>query len=600
MIKLSDYVFKFISGLGVKHVFMLPGGGAMHLVDSLGRAKDIGFVCNLHEQASAIAAGAYGQYENKLGVALVTTGPGGTNTITGVAGAWLDSIPCLFLSGQVKRPDLMAGRGVRQMGYQEVDIVQLVKPITKYAVIVVDPKSIRYHLEKAVYLAKSGRPGPVWVDIPLDVQAANIDESDLAKFDGKEVKESVDSKLSGEVSEAIRLFNQSERPVVLAGNGVRLSGAMVEFLQLIELLQVPVLTTWKAIDFFPESHPLFSGRPGAIGQRGANFTQQNSDCLLIIGSRLDFGQTGNSHANFARAAKKIIVDIDPAEIHKMIMPVDVPVCADAGDFIRQMLGQRGKIISRDRRSWLARAKDWQAKYPVILPEYWRETNFVNNYVLMDVLSEEMSGDDLFVPCSSGAASEIAMQAFRVKLGMRVLNTPGLGAMGFGVSAAIGACLASAKKRTVCIDGDGSFAMNIQELETVKRLWLPIKLFVLNNQGYASIRSTQRNYFKGRLVASDASSGLTLPDISRVATGFGIDNVKIKNHSGIKEAVRKILASKGPVVCEVMISPDQPTAPRVTSLERPDGMMVSKPLEDMWPFLSREEFLDNMIVPPLEE
>ncbi len=599
MIKLSDYVFKFISGLGVKHVFMLPGGGAMHLVDSLGRAKGIEFVCNLHEQASAIAAGVYGQYENKLGVALVTTGPGGTNAITGVAAAWLDSMPCLFLSGQVKRPDLMENHGVRQMGYQEINIVGLVKPITKYAVIVTDPMSIRYHLEKAVYLSSDGRPGPVWIDIPLDVQAAEIDESDLITFDEKEVPRSFDSNLSAKVSEAIKLFNESERPVILAGNGIRLSGAIPEFLELIEFLQVPVLATWKAIDFLPEIHPLFGGRPGAIGQRGANFTQQNSDWLLTIGARLDFGQTGNSHTNFARAAKKIIVDIDHAEIGKMAIPVDVPVYADAKNFIREFFRQKDKIILRDRKKWLSRSKAWQAKYPVVLPEYRQEKDFVNNYVLIDVLSEELSGEDMLVPCSSGSASEIFMQAFRVKPGMRVLSALGLGAMGFGVTSAIGACLVSGRKRTICIDGDGSFAMNIQELETVKRLNLPIKLFVLNNQGYVSIRNTQRNYFQGHLVASDASSGLTLPDISKIAAAFGIESVKIKSHSGIKEAVQKVLTFKGPVICEVMVSPNQVTSPRITSIARPDGTMFSKPMEDMWPFLSRDEFLQNMIIPPLK-
>ncbi len=601
MTKLSDYIFNFLSDRGVSHVFMLSGGGAMHLVDSLGRSRNINFVCNLHEQACAIAAGAYAQYTNNLGVALVTTGPGGTNTVTGVAGAWLDSIPCLFISGQVKRADLKDARGVRQMGFQEIGIVQIVAPITKYAVMVTQPDTIRYHLEKATYLAKNGRPGPVWLDIPLDVQAAEIDESTLDRFDEKEVWETTSPLLlQQQVSETIRLLNQAERPAILIGNGVRLSGAVNELQHLIETLRVPVLTTWKTVDLLPELHPLYAGRPGAIGQRGANFTQQNSDWLLTIGARLDFGQTGYSHANFARAAKKIIVDIDPAEIGKMMMPIDVPVCADAGDFIREMIKQSNTITFQDRHGWLARCKDWQSKYPVVLPKYWGEKDYVNNYVLIDVLSEEMSGEDVLVPGSSGAASEIAMQAFRVKPGMRVFNMQGLGAMGFGIASAIGGCLASGGKRTVCVDGDGGFAMNTQELEIIKRLHLPIKFFVLNNQGYGSIRNTQRNYFHGHLVGCDASSGLTLPKISRVADAYGIHNLQIKNHSHIREQVQDVLQFKGPVVCEVMISPEQYTAPRITSMQRPDGTMVSKPLEDMWPFLSREEFMSNMLIPPVDE
>ena len=599
MIKLSDYVFNFVATLGVSHVFMLVGGGAMHLVDSLGRCSKLEYICNLHEQACSIAAGAYGQYTNNLGVALVTSGPGGTNTITGVAAAWLDSIPCLFLSGQVKRADLKDSRGVRQMGFQEIGIVEIVKSITKYAVKVTDPATIRYHLEKAVYLARSGRPGPVWIDIPLDVQAAEINEVDLVRFDEQELRKPVDmGALRQQASEAIRLFNQAERPVILAGNGVRLSGAMKEFMQLIELLQIPVLTTWKALDFFPKSHRLYAGRPGASGQRGANFTQQNSDWLLTIGARLDFGQTGYSHENFTRAAKKVMVDIDSAEIRKMMTSVNVPVCADAGYFIREMMSQKGKIVIKDRSAWLNKCKAWQSKYPVVLAEYWNDSDYVNCYVLIDILSEEMSGEDILVPCSSGASGESTYQAFEVKPGMRVFNIQGLGPMGFGVATAIGGCLASGGRRTVCIDGDGGFAMNIQELETVKRLQLPIKIFVINNQGYASIRNTQSNFFQGHFVGSNAGSGLTLPDIRRVAEGFGIHTIIVQNHSNIRQQVKDVLEFKGPVVCEVMVSPDQHTAPRIISVQRPDGTMASKPLEDMWPFLSRDEFMSNMIIPPL--
>ena len=598
--KLSDYVIRRVAQ-EVRHVFLLPGGGSMHLVDSVGRCRDIEYVCNLHEQACAIAADAYSQHTNNLGVALVTTGPGGTNTITGVAAAWLDSTPCLIISGQVKRADLIGNRSVRQMGFQELNIVDIVEPITKYAVTVTDPASIKYHLEKALYFARNGRPGPVWLDIPLDVQVAQVDEADLKGFDPGEVAEPPDfGLLKNQVSDAIQLLNQSERPVILVGNGVRLSKAIDDFLQLIEVLQMPVLTTWKAIDFLPECHSLFVGRPGAVGQRGANFTQQNSDWILILGARLDLGQTGYNHRNFARAAKKIMVDIDPAEIKKMDMTIDVPVCADAKAFIQEFLRQRSAIVPKDRSAWWERCREWKSIYPVVLPEYWEEQGGVNNYVLVDVLSDEMSGDDLLVPGSSGACSEVTMQAFRVKQGMRIFNNPGLGPMGLGIPASIGACLASGRKRTVCIDGDGGFQLNIQELETVKRLNLPIKFFVLNNQGYASIRATQQSYFEGRLVASSPSSGLTLPDTLKIAAAYGLPTAQIQDHSHLRERVHQVLEQDGPVVCDVIVSPNQVTAPRLSSTQRADGTMVSKPLEDLWPFLDREEFLANMIIPPLSE
>ena len=595
LIKLSDYVIQRVAQ-EVKHVFMLPGGGCMHLVDSVGRCADIEYVCNLHEQACAIAADAYGQYTNNLGIALVTTGPGSTNTLTGVAAAWLDSTPCLIISGQVKRADLIGNRGVRQMGFQELNIVDIVKSITKYAVTVTEPVSIRYHLEKALHLARQGRPGPVWIEIPLDVQAAEINETELQNFDPGEIVNPFDPDLlKQQVIEAIQLLNQAERPVLLVGNGVRLAKGMDEFLDLIRILQVPVLTTWKAIDFFPEEHPLFVGRPGSVGQRGANFAQQNSDWILIIGARLDFGQTAYNHSNFARAAKKIMVDVDPAEIRKMNMAIDVAVCADAKNFIQTFRQQSNEVIRKDRSGWLIKCKEWQSMYPVVLRKYWDEPGSVNDYVLIEVLSDELCSEDLLIPGSSGACSERTMQAFKVKEGMRIFNSEGLGPMGFGIPASIGGCIASGKRRTICIDGDGGFQLNIQELETVKRLNLPIKFFVLNNQGYASIRATQRNYFGGHFVASTGSSGLTLPDIMKIAGAYSIPAVRIEDNAKVRQTVRKVLETDGPVVCEVMSSPDQSTEPRVSSKQLPDGSMVSAPLEDLWPFLDREEFKRNMVI-----
>ncbi len=622
MVKLSDYVIQFIADQGVKDVFMLPGGGAMHLNDSLGRHPKVRFICNLHEQASAIAAEAYGQYTNNLGVAMVTTGPGGTNALTGVAAAWLDSTPCLFISGQVKRTDLAGSRGVRQMGFQEIDIVKLVSPITKYAIMVTEPESIRFHLEKAVHLARSGRPGPVWLDIPLDVQATVIDEKRLPQFDGRQVtnQRHIDL-LRQQVADAIELLNQSRRPVILVGNGVRLAKAASHFYRLVELLQIPVLTTWKAIDFLPESHPLFVGRPGAVGQRGANFSQQNSDFILVLGARLDYGQIGYHHQNFARAAKKVMVDIDPFELNKMMTPIDVPICSDVIDFLAEFLRQAEKVVKVDRSDWLARCKEWQRRYPVVAgereyeydPEHEHEhekeheeergkehEKYVDMYTLIGVLSEEMTRDDLLIPGSSGACSEVTMQAFRVKAGQRIFNSEGLGAMGFGIPASLGGCVASGGKRTICIDGDGGFQMNSQELETVRRLNLPIKFFVLNNQGYGSIRITQRNYFAGNYVACSPESGLTLPDVTKLAAAYGIADARLENHKDLRHKVREILKKPGPVVCEVMVSPDQVTAPRISSAQRADGSMISKPLEDLWPFLDRQEFQANMLVPALQD
>lgn len=600
--KLSDYVFKVVAETGVKHVFMLPGGGCMHLCDSLGRHPELQLVCNLHEQACAIAADAYGQYTNNLGVALVTTGPGGTNTLTGVAGAWLDSTPCLFISGQVKRADMKGGRGVRQMGFQEIDIVQMVRPISKYAVTVTDPLTIRYHLEKALYLARRGRPGPVWIDIPLDVQATEIPEETLDAFDPAEVIQVTKSpEISNAAAQIVRWLKEAKRPVLLVGNGVRLDHGLEEFHRLLERISVPVLTTWKAIDFLAENHPLYAGRPGAVGQRGANFTQQNADLLIVVGARLDLGQTGYVHSNFARAAKKIIVDIDPAELQKLEMSIDLPLVCGAKAFLHALceaLEATGERLSFD--CWLERCMEWKRRYPVVLPQFTSLEEGVSNYCLIDSLSRCMDAQDLLVPGSSGACSETTMQAFRVKSGQRIFNTEGLGPMGFGIPAAIGACLAAGRRRTISVDGDGGFVMNIQELELVHRFNLPIKFFVLNNNGYGSIRQTQNGYFKGKLVASDPSSGLTLPDLGRVSESFGIQTCEIQTHEDIEPCVREVFSHNRPVVCIVKISPQQTTMPRLSSGQRANGTMYSKPMEDLWPFLEREEFAANMLVPVVPE
>jgi acetolactate synthase-1/2/3 large subunit len=599
--KLSDYIASFVAKAGANHVFLLPGGGCMHLMDSIAKEPGLEYIACLHEQACAYAAEAYAECRNHLGVVLVTSGPGGTNAVTGVATAWIESSGCLFLSGQAKRADMIGTRGVRSMGPQEVDLVSMVRPITKYAVSIQDPKSVRYHLEKAVFLATHGRPGPAWIEVPLDVQAAEIEPEKLVGFTPDVSERPASGPLREAVAKAIELLANAKRPVILAGNGIRLAHAEALFSDLLERINIPVLLTWKAIDLLPEDHRLFRGRPGSVGQRGANFTQQNADCILILGARLDLPSTAFDHQNFARAAKKIMVDIDPAEIWKMQMPVELPVCADAGDFLREFLSQSGSLKDSCQREWLDRTREWQVRYPVVLPEYrGGNAGFVSSYHFFEVLSEELEASDVILTGGSGAASDICMQTFKVKAGQRIFNIPGIGPMGSGLPAAIGGCIAAGRRRTICTEGDGGFQLNIQELETLRRLHLPVKLFVIGNDAYASIRSMQKNHFQGRVAAADSHSNLTLPNLGKIAAAYGIPSERIDSNAGLREGIRRVLATDGPVLCEVLVSPDEPTAPRVASVLGADGVLVTKPMEDMSPLLERQEFYGNMIIPPLGE
>lgn len=598
-IKLSDYVFQVVAKQGVKHVFFLPGGGAMHLNDSLGHCQGLEFVSCMHEQAAVMAAETYSKVTCNLGVALVTTGPGGTNALTGVVGAWLDSTPLLIISGQVKRSDLIGDSGVRQMGVQEVNIVPIVKSVTKYAVTVMEPDQIRYHLEKAIYLAKRGRPGPVWLDIPLDVQASLVEPSSLAGFI-PEIATSIQKEaLSTQVKQVASFLQKSKRPILLVGNGVRLAGAQEELAQVMEKLHIPVQPTWLASDLVPEDSPYFVGRPGTIAPRGANFNIQNADLLLSIGSRLDIAITGYDRKTFARAACKIIVDIDPSEINKLTGICDLSIQADAKDFLIELNQQIQESSFPDTSSWLEWAKKTYLRYPVVVPEYRSQEKNVNTYVLSEAFSAILTNEDVLVPGSSGAGIEIFQLAYKVKAGQRLIQTTALGAMGNGLPSAIGACIASGKRRTISVDGDGGFQLNIQELEVVRRLALPIKFFILNNNGYASIRSSQKRYFS-RLTGADPSSGFTLPDICKVAEAYGLTTRKIDNQVGLKQKLLEVINLPGPVLCEVMVEPEEPRAPSLSSRVLKSGNMLSKPLEDLWPFLDRQEFLSNMLIPPVEE
>ncbi len=596
MIKVSDYVIQYLERLGVKHMFMLPGGGAMHLNDSLGRSKKIQYVVCLHEQACAIAAEAYARVTNKPGLLMVTTGPGGTNAITGVAAAYVESTPMVVVSGQVKLADQIRGQGIRQQGMQELDIVSIVEPITKYAAMVTDPQSVKYHLDQAIYQAVHGRKGPVWLDIPLDVQASMVDETSLEGWapDGQEASGEMD--LECQVLGIIETLNRSKRPVLLAGNGIRLADGLEVFGELVECLQVPVLTTWNGIDLIEDNHPLFFGRPGGLGQRYANFVQQNSDFFLSIGARMNLLQTGYNFDGFAREAVKVMVDIDANELKKINVRPQIAVCADAREFIGLLLKHRDKIKAKGRFEWLSYARRMKSKYPIVQKAHWEQDGYANTYALLDAITEQMGQDDIFVSGSSGTCIDVSMQVFRVKKGQRVFSTKGLASMGFGVPATIGACLAGGGRRTVCVNGDGGFQMNIQELETIRRLNLPIKIFVLNNQGYAQIHATQKNIFSGHYVACDRGSHLTMSPVSDVAAAYGLKTFKIQNNQELPQIVKETLAYDGPVICEVIVPIELSAFPKQVSYKRPDGQMESLPLEYMDPMLPEEELRENMLVP----
>lgn len=594
--RVADYIFEFIATQGVGHVFFLPGGGAMHLNNALLRQKKLTAVSMLHEQGAAIAAEGYARTSGNFGACLVTSGPGATNAITGLAGAWLESTPVMFISGQVKRADLKGDSGLRQLGTQELDIVSMVRHITKHAVCLLDPQRVRYELEKALHLMRSGRKGPVWIDVPMDVQATEIDPAQLAGYtpQGGAQPAAPDAQALAGLARRLR---EARRPVLLVGNGVHGAGAEAELRALIEQLGIPTLTTWIAADLLEYEHPCYFGRCGTVAPRGANFTVQNADLVLAIGSRMDFSITGFNRAQFAREAEVIVVDIDAAEIAKLGDLPDESFVCDAGAFISAL--RRAMPAERLRLDdWQKRCTDWKQRYPVVLPQYRAPGAYVNTYVFAETLSGELAEGDQIIPGSSGAALDTFWLAVRLKRGQRAVATGGLGAMGYGLPASIGGCLGAGGKRTISVDGDGGFVMNIQELEVARRLKLPIKYFILNNGGYASIRASQGGYFK-ETIGCDPGSGLTLPDISALATAFGLAVRRIDGSSDLRAGIAEALKLEGPVVCEVMVEPDQAIGPRVTSRLGANGAMVSSPLEDLFPFLERDELRANMLVPPLD-
>lgn len=594
IVKVSDYIADFLAQNGIKDVFMITGGGAMHLNDSLGHHKELHCTYNHHEQACSIAAEGYCRLSGNLAAVCVTSGPGGTNALTGVLGGWLDSIPMFILSGQVKQETTIHATDapLRQLGDQEFNITDCVAPMTKYAKFLDDPKEVSYHLEKALYLCKADRGGPVWLDVPLDIQAAKVDTEEMVHFDPAELERVVpvyDEKITEQIIEKIK---EAKRPVILAGTGIRLGKAHEEFIKVVERLNIPVVTAWNAHDVIWNDHPLYCGRPGTIGTRGGNFVVQNSDLLISLGCRLNIRQISYSYKEFAKRAYKIIVDIDEAELQKPTISPDLPIHADVRDVLNSILAS-GFVggDNEDHKKWLQWCREIDAKYPAVLPEYYDMKSPINPYVFMTKLFENLEEGETVIT-GNGSACVISFQSAIIKKGQRLFTNSGCATMGYGVPAAIGGNIAQGGKRVICLDGDGSIQMNLQELQTIVHNKCDIRLFVLNNEGYHSMRQTQSNLFQGDLCGVSAANGVSFPDMEKIAYAYGIPYFKITSLDDMQENISKTLETTGPVMCEVMLDKAQFFAPKLSSKVLPDGKIVSPEIDDLYPFLDREEYLAN--------
>ncbi len=594
-IKVAEYLAKFLVDRGVSDVFMVTGGGAMHLNDALGHHPSLHCVFNHHEQACAIAAEGYARLTGNIAAVCVTSGPGGTNALTGVLGGWQDSIPMFVVSGQVKRETTTWSTDVpvRQLGDQEFQITECAKTMSKYAVMVTEPEFIRYHLEKAWYLMSHGRKGPVWLDIPLDVQAAKVEVDELRGFDPSELEIPEDPVYdSAMTADILMKLRDAKRPVILAGTGIRLGGAYEEFRRLVERLRIPVVTAWNANDLLPDDSPLFCGRPATVGTRGGNFVVQAADVLLVLGSRLNIRLISYNRLQFAKDAYKIVVDIDEAELRKPTIAPDLPVHADVRDVMASLsneeaLAEVGFDASCETHAaWLMWARNVNNAFPAVLPEYYMKKTPVNPYVFVDRLSMALSEGDVVV-CGNGSACVVTFQAFRFKEQQRCFTNSGCAAMGYGFPAALGCCVAKKGDRVICVDGDGSFQMNIQELQTVVYNHLNMKIFIINNNGYHSIRQTQSSKFEPPLVGVCDGNGISFPNLERIAHAYGLPYLKIENVESADAIIGEALCAKGPVVCEVMVDVGQEFAPKLSSRVLPDGSIVSPDLDDMSPFLPRE-------------
>ncbi len=589
--KLSQYIAQFLVDKGITDCFMVTGGGAMHLDDALGHQDGLKCIFNHHEQACSIAAEGYTRLTGKLAAVCVTSGPGGTNAVTGVMGGWLDSIPMFVLSGQVKRETTIAAcpeLGLRQLGDQEFDIIHSVSNMTKYAVMVMDPRDIAYHLEKAYYLALEGRGGPVWLDIPLDVQGAQIETDELRHFVPEQERPWQLPELKDElVDDILAKIKAAKAPLILVGTGVRLSGAGDRLLKLLDKLQIPVVTAWNANDAVAADNPYFAGMPGTVGTRPGNFAVQKCDLLLSLGCRLNIRMIGYTHYDFAKNAYKIIVDIDPRELIKPTVHADMPVHADVAELIDAMLAKE-YAPNPAHAKFVAWCRDLVKKYPAACEEYRDPDGLLNPYIFIDTLFEKLDENDKIVT-GNGSACVITFQAGKVKQGQRMFTNSGCAAMGYGLPAALGAAVADNSHRTVCIDGDGSVMMNLQELATIAYNKLNIKLIILNNNGYLSIRQTQRNLFKPPFIGIDGDSGICFPDFGKLADAFGLPYYRTDSERTASEVLDEFLSSDGPAVCEVVVDPEQNFAPKSSSKVLPDGRIVSPSINDMAPFLDRDEF-----------
>ena len=593
-IRVSDYIANFLAERGIVDVFTVTGGGAMHLNDAFGNHKKLHCTYNHHEQACAIAAESYARLSGTIALVCVTSGPGGTNAMTGVLGGWLDSIPMLIISGQVKFSTTIKSTTIplRQLGDQEFNITDSVRFMTKYSEMIINPEMILYNLEKALYLATHGRPGPVWLDIPLNVQGATIETDDLVKYDPEENKAELPPELDTQLITIImQKIRNAKCPVVLAGGGIRLSGGYETFLNLIDALGIPVVTAWNSHDLIPDDHALYAGRPGTLGTRGGNFVVQNSDLVLSLGCRMNIRQISYNWENFAKNAILIAVDIDKNELTKPTLSIDIPVQADVKVFMNKLLDEANKTPLVFNSKWLQWCKSINAKYPADLPKYYSVNTPVNPYVFMKKLSEHLSENEVTVT-GNGSACVCSFQTMQIKKHQRLYTNSGCASMGYGLPAALGAAIALKGKRVICLDGDGSIQMNIQELQTIAHNKLNIKIFWLNNDGYHSIRQTQKNIFNSRFCGINESSGISFPSAERIATAYNLKFVRIDSLDTMDKRIREVLDGDIPVLCEVILDPSQNFEPKLSSKALPDGTMVSASLEDMFPFLSDEEMESN--------
>lgn len=588
--KVSEYIADFFVQKGVTDVFLVTGGGAMHLDDAIGHKEGIRCIYNHHEQACAIAAEGYGRLTGRVAPVCVTSGPGGTNAITGVLGAWQDSIPMFVVSGQVKCETTTWSSDVplRQLGDQEYQITEAVANMTKYAVMVTDKDTIRFHMEKAWYLCQSGRKGPVWIDVPLDIQAAKIDPEELKGYDADGSEDPVYDKSN--TARIIEKIKAAKRPVILAGTGINVAGAREEFLECARALNIPVLTAWNAHDLMPTDDPLFCGKPGTVGLRGGNFVAQSADLMLVLGCRMNIRMISYNKHEFAKDAYKIAVDIDENELRKPTVHVDMPIHANVKDVMVDITKSIREGSDHDKSLhdlWLARAKDVNDRYPAVLDRY-RHTDKLNPYVFFEGLYDVLDEGDVIVT-GNGGACVMGFQSAAVKKDQRLFTNSGCAAMGYGFPAAIGAAVASSS-RVICVDGDGSFMMNIQELQTVFYNKMNIKIFILNNNGYHSIRQTQQNLFAGRdLIGVCDGNGISFPDFEKVAYAFSIPYVRIDSEEGLKEKIRDAIGSAGPLLVEAVVDDKQNFEPKLSSKVHPDGTITSADNDDMFPFLPKEEY-----------